>query len=94
MGLSRSCKEQFIVFGIYFIYAGHEHCNSASVLYKGVRLQNHQKSSTYDRVNYIKADATIEGSYFDIGTPIIGGTAIPIKEDENFKTGKILLYEE
>ncbi len=64
------------------IFVGHEHCNSASVVYQGVRLQYGQKSSTYDRANY--ADATtglITGSYSAAGTPMVGGTVIPLSKD-------------
>lgn len=80
------------------IFVGHEHCNSASVVYQGVRLQYGQKSSTYDRANYYKnSDGTIEGLGAGDSskyTPIIGGTVIPIsKKDGSIKNPYIYLCE-
>lgn len=72
--------------GVDSIFVGHEHCNSASVVYEGVRLQYGQKSSTYDRANYRQGDGSIVGSYSIVGEPVIGGTTIPISE----KTGEIV----
>lgn len=80
--------------GFDSIYVGHEHANSASVVYDGVRLQYGQKSSTFDRVNYINQDGELViNSYEDIGTPIVGGTSIPIKTNGDLGIGKLLLYE-
>lgn len=39
--------------GVDSIFVGHEHCISASLVYEGVLLQFGQKSSTYDRHNWI-----------------------------------------
>lgn len=75
--------------GVDSIFVGHEHCNSASVVYEGVRCQYGQKISTYDRANFIGIDGRIVGTYFgDItGTrkAIMGGTVIPLSA----KTGEI-----
>lgn len=65
--------------GVDSIFVGHEHCNSASVVYDGVRFQFGQKSSTYDRYNCVLADGTISTSG---GTPLIGGTVIPLSEKD------------
>lgn len=72
-----------VALGVDSIFVGHEHCNSASVVYQGVRLQYGQKSSTYDRANYYnKTTGAIEGLGNGVGnsnyTPIIGGTVIPL----------------
>ena len=48
--------------GVDSIFVGHEHQNSISVIYQGVRLQYGQKSSAYDRYNS------------DDNGPIMGGT--------------------
>lgn len=65
--------------GVDSILVGHEHCNSASIVYEGIRLQYGQKSSTYDRVNYLKKDGSIVGAYPPVGgTPLIGGTVMPL----------------
>ena len=79
--------------GFDSIYVGHEHCNSASVVYRGVRFQYGQKSSTYDRANYLQSDGTIVGASTTQGTPIIGGTSIPVKTDGSLGIGELLLYE-
>ncbi len=80
--------------GFDSIYVGHEHCNSASVVYEGVRLQYGQKSSTYDRANYLRSDGTIVASSgIMIGEPIIGGTSIPVKQDGSLGQGEIILAD-
>ncbi len=69
--------------GVDSIFVGHEHCNSASIVYEGVRLQFGQKSSTYDRVNYLKKDGSIIGSYPPFsGTPLVGGTVMPLSQED------------
>ncbi len=85
--------------GVDSIFVGHEHCNSASIVYEGVRFQYGQKSSLYDRYNWINnADGSIEGGYnttpFDDPiTPLIGGTVIPVSgEDGSIGTGYIVYY--
>ncbi|MBQ3020316.1 MAG: metallophosphoesterase [Clostridia bacterium] len=69
--------------GVDSIFVGHEHCNSASVVYEGIRFQYGQKSSEYDRFNSIAEDGTIiEGWTTPEGAvSMIGGTVIPLSED-------------
>ena len=67
--------------GVDSIFVGHEHCNSASVVYDGIRYQYGQKSSTYDRYNFLQEDGSIIGSYGTTGTPLIGGTAFGLSAD-------------
>ena len=45
--------------GVDSIFVGHEHCNSASVVYEGIRFQYGQKSSEYDRYNSVGDDGKI-----------------------------------
>ncbi len=78
--------------GVDSIFVGHEHCNSTSVVYEGVRLQYGQKSSTYDRANYKQANGTIVGSYSDAGEEIIGGTVIPVSELDGSIVNPYILY--
>lgn len=85
--------------GVDSIFVGHEHCNSASIVYEGVRFQYGQKSSLYDRYNWINnADGSIEGGYnttpFDDPiTPLVGGTVIPVSQvDGSIGTGYIAYY--
>lgn len=81
--------------GVDSIFVGHEHCNSASIVYEGVRLQFGQKSSTYDRVNYLKKDGSIVGAYPPTGgTPLMGGTVMPLScEDGSICDPYIYLCE-
>ena len=68
--------------GVDSHFVGHEHANSASVIYNGVRFQFGMKSSTYDRNNYLTKDGDIISSFDPVGKPIVGGTVIPLcKED-------------
>ncbi|MBQ7948250.1 MAG: metallophosphoesterase [Clostridia bacterium] len=68
--------------GVDSIFVGHEHCNSASVVYDGIRFQFGQKSSEYDRFNCISADGVITGGYSKTGTSLIGGTVIVLSETD------------
>ncbi len=79
--------------GVDSIFVGHEHCNSASVVYQGVRLQFGQKTGTYDRVNYLKSNGNIYGAYPPFsGTPLVGGTVVPLsKEDGSIQNPYIYL---
>lgn len=71
--------------GVDSVFVGHEHCNSASVVYDGVRFQFGQKSSEYDRFNFLNTDGTVGGNYGysmpKTSTPLIGGTVIVLSED-------------
>ncbi len=83
--------------GVDSIFVGHEHCNSASIVYEGVRFQYGQKSSTYDRFNWVTEDGTIAGGYIgDMPAgahALLGGTVIPVSsEDGSIGTGYICYY--
>lgn len=64
------------------LFVGHEHCNSASVIFDGIRCQYGQKSSTYDRNNYVDTNGSIFGAYCSQCLPIVGGTVIPLTEGD------------
>jgi 3',5'-cyclic AMP phosphodiesterase CpdA len=49
--------------GVDSIFVGHEHCNSSSIVYEGVRFQFSQKSSRYDRYNSVDEDGNFFGGY-------------------------------
>jgi hypothetical protein len=68
--------------GVDSLFVGHEHCNSASVVYEGVRFQYSQKSSTYDRYNSLDSRGNIVGGYNNAGTPLIGGTAFYLSQED------------
>lgn len=70
--------------GVDSVFVGHEHSNSASVIYDGVRFQFGQKSSTYDRNNYYidKGNGFIITAYESEYIPLIGGTVIPLSRDD------------
>ena len=79
--------------GIDSIFVGHEHCNSASIVYEGVRLQFGQKSSEYDRFNVLTIDGRITSNQEGVGTSLMGGTVIPVSsEDGSIGTGYIAYY--
>lgn len=79
-------------YGVDSIFVGHEHCNSASVMYDGVRLTYGQKSSTFDRYNILQANGTLVDSHSTgSGTPVMGGTFITLSE-ENGEIADIGLY--
>ena len=78
------------------VLVGHEHCNSASVVYEGIRCQYGQKSSTYDRYNAATTGGTIIGMYPAEGsyTPLIGGTVMVMAQTTGaFKDSYIYLCE-
>ena len=80
--------------GVDSIFVGHEHCNSSSIVYQGVRFQYSQKSSKYDRYNSVTEDGTITGGYdadHPVGAHILmGGTVIPVSsKDGSIGTGYI-----
>ena len=80
--------------GVDSIFVGHEHCNSASIVYEGVRFQFSQKSSMYDRYNSVSEDGTIIGGYLadhPAGShELMGGTVIPVSsKDGSIGTGYI-----
>jgi len=69
--------------GVDSIFVGNEHCNSASVVYEGIRFQYGQKSSEYDRFNSIAEDGTVIEAWTrpEGAVSMIGGTVIPLSED-------------
>ncbi len=77
------------------IFVGHEHCNSASIVFQGVRLQYGQKSSEYDRFNVVTGENKVVAGYLystvrKNGTPLIGGTVIVLSQaDGAIKDGYI-----
>lgn len=90
----RTIWEGMKALGVDSVFVGHEHAISASVMYEGVRLQFGQKSSTYDSTNYITSNGEIVRSYSEAGTPLVGGTVIPVSQQNGTITPYILLYEE
>lgn len=68
--------------GVDSIFVGHEHFNSASVVYEGVRFQYGQKSSEYDRFNSIDANGKITGAARPQGTSLMGGSVIVLSEED------------
>lgn len=65
-------------YGFDSVFVGHEHCNSASVVYNGIRYQYGQKSSEYDRKNFLQQDGSILGAYTADLPPLLGGTVVPL----------------
>ena len=86
--------EKMKAWGVDSIFVGHEHCNSASVVYQGVRLQYGQKSSLYDRYNCIDSNGNILSTYVYLkdGTPIIGGSVMVISGDDGAIIDSYIYY--
>lgn len=82
--------------GVDSIFVGHEHRNSFSVMYEGVRLTFGQKSSTYDTINYRLPDGSVVGNKVGgQGDAIIGGTCIPVSsKNGEIVNPYILTYDE
>ncbi len=74
--------------GVDSIFVGHEHCNSASVVYEGIRFQYGQKSSEYDRFNAVDSTGKIFASYLynNNHAKLVGGTVMSLSSE----TGEIL----
>lgn len=88
--------EEIKELGVDSVFVGHEHLNSCSIVYEGIRMQYGQKCSQYDRYNKWK-DGEIVGDYTHTGTPIMGGTKLTISQtDGSFVEAEIglLLYDE
>ena len=84
--------------GVDSVFVGHEHCNSASVVYEGIRFQFGQKSSTYDRFNRVGTNGIVRGADGDLQdgeTALIGGSVIVLsKTDGTIKDAYIYYCEE
>ena len=80
---NRTVWEGLKALGVDSIFVGHEHCNSASIVLQGVRIQFGQKTGTYDRINYQRPNGMIYGSYPPAGgTPLVGGTVLPLSQTD------------
>ena len=82
---SNQVYQGFKRLGVDSIFVGHEHCNSASVVYEGIRFQFGQKSSQYDRFNCLEPSGVVTGIS---GRPqaswksLIGGSVIVLSETD------------
>ncbi len=75
------------------LFVGHEHANSASIVYQGVRFQYGQKSSTYHRLNWSMPNGKIITSYppsNENNTALVGGTVIML--DNSGSISKPYIY--
>lgn len=98
-GLKTIFDENYKVFesiknlGADSIFVGHQHPNSGSVVYEGIRFQYGQKSSTYDRANYVTEKGDIVCSFLPAGMPIVGGSVFSVsKDDGSIVSPHIYLY--
>jgi hypothetical protein len=80
-------------YNIDSVFVGHEHANSASITYNGVRLQYGMKSSTYDRNNYIDKYGNIASLYSSDQTPWIGGSVFNLSSDGSIVNSYIYYCE-
>ena len=80
---SKSLYKQMKALGVDSVFVGHEHENSASVVYEGIRFQFGQKSSQYDRYNYLDKNGNISNVFGQEPadtTPLMGGSVIVLSE--------------
>ena len=74
-------------YGVDSIFVGHEHSNNASIVYEGVRLQYGQKSSEYDRYNFVDKNGEISTAQRDPEkTSLVGGTVFTLAADGSINT--------
>lgn len=76
--LGNSIFEDMKSLGVDSVFVGHEHCNSASIVCKGIRFQFGQKSSRYDSYNSVDENGNLSEGIN--ATPLIGGTVIPLSK--------------
>lgn len=69
--------------GVDSIFVGHEHSNSSSIVYEGIRLQYGMKSSSYDSLNYVSPSGEIEYTVYSTATPWVGGSVLSLDKDGN-----------
>ena len=69
--------------GVDSIFVGHEHANSASIVYEGVRLQFGMKCTSYDSLNYVSNNGNIEHTVYSTATPWVGGTVFELDGEGN-----------
>ena len=91
---SKTIFEGMKTLGCDSIFVGHEHCNSASVVYDGVRLQYGQKSSEYDRYNAVNASGQIVAVQLHntTGTPLVGGSVIVLSQTDGALKDAYIYY--
>ena len=81
--------------GVDSIFVGHEHGNSFSIVYEGIRLQFGQKSSQYDRYNGMDANGNISAIFARPGSGIqslIGGSVIKLSENDGTISDSYIYY--
>ena len=93
---SKTVYEGMKKLGVDSVFVGHEHCNSASVVYEGIRFQYGQKSSEYDRYNLITAEGEIKAgaiwSKESTDTPLVGGSVIVLSETDGSISDAYIYY--
>lgn len=82
---NKSIYKSMKALGVDSVFVGHEHENSASVVYEGIRFQFGQKSSRYDRYNYIDANGNITNVFGQNPagtTPLMGGSVVVLSQTD------------
>ena len=76
------------------IFVGHEHCNSFSIVYEGIRFQFGQKSSQYDRYNTIDANGNVVSVFAkpDGKQSLVGGSVIVLGEEDGTIENSYIYY--
>ena len=84
---SRKIYNGMKALGVDSIFVGHEHCNSVSVVYEGIRFQYGQKSSEYDRYNVVDSSGKIAAIAVyqkdsSVQTPLVGGSVVVLSKTD------------
>lgn len=80
---NKKAWNSFKELGVDLVLLGHEHANSASIVYEGIRIQYGMKSSTYDSLNFIDASGKIRFTGCSTDTPWVGGSVFSLDADGN-----------
>ena len=78
--------------GVDSVFVGHEHCNNASVIYEGIRLQYGQKTGVYDRANYHDGDGGYKGGSMLNKNPVSGGSVFVMSKDDGSEKNAYIHY--
>lgn len=80
---NRQVWKSFLELGVDSVFMGHEHANSCSIVYEGIRLQFGMKSSAYDNLNYVDASGNVQFMASVSATPLIGGSVFGLDAEGN-----------
>ena len=93
--ISKKIYEGMKALGADSMFVGHEHCNSSSIMYEGIRFQFGQKSSQYDAYNVMDANGVITRTFGRPGAgkqSLIGGSVVVLSEEDGAIADAYIYY--